>query len=217
MRFAGEYQDTGSGLYNLRARSYDTATGRFGGLDPLAHGLGEGASSSYIYAGDNPTSFVDPSGMGQVHPNTCGGFGCFITQTAKGCLHSVACLVVTGFSLVDPLLLPEAEGLALADEMILVRGGLNTADRFEAGTGVTVDAEGNLWNVSVNAGRTVREAAAGIKNKQIGETTVGAVRRAGGVVRRDPSPGNFNHCLIGGLSAGALSSLFTPTEPNPCL
>jgi RHS repeat-associated protein len=95
MRFAGEYQDTGSGLYNLRARSYDTATGRFGGLDPLAHGIANGAPSSYIYAGDNPTSFIDPSGMGKVHP--CGtGLGCYLSSFVR--LEDVATLAegVTG-------------------------------------------------------------------------------------------------------------------------
>ena len=115
MRFAGEYQDAASGLYNLRARSYDTATGRFGGLDPLAHGKGQGAQSSYLYAGDSPTSFVDPSGMGQVHPNTCGGWGCFFKQMGEGCTKSAQCLVLVGVSLIDPMLAPEAEELALGE------------------------------------------------------------------------------------------------------
>jgi len=65
VRFTGAYQDN-SGLYHLRARQYDAATGRFTATDPLAPLLTDPHVSSYIYANNLPTAFVDPSGMGAV-------------------------------------------------------------------------------------------------------------------------------------------------------
>ena len=105
----------------------------------------------------------------------------------------------------------------LGDDVVLVRGGTNTPDRFASGSGVTSNASGNLQGVSVNSGSSVEAAAQGIPNKQIGVSTAGQVRDAGGTVVRAPTPGNPGHCLIGGLSAEAMSGLFTPTIKNPCL
>ena len=69
----------------------------------------------------------------------------------------------------------------------------------------------------MNSGSTIEAAAQGIPNKQIGVSIVGIVRAAGGTVLSDPTRGNAGHCLIGGLTAEAMSGLFTPTMKNPCL
>lgn len=108
-----------------------------------------------------------------------------------------------------------AEG-ALSDDLVLARGGANTADRFAGGAGVTTNSAGNLEGVSVNSGRTIEEAAQGIPHNQIGVSTAGDVRAAGGSVVSDPLEGNPGHCLIGGLTAEVMSGLFTPTIKNPC-
>ena len=105
----------------------------------------------------------------------------------------------------------------LGDDVVLVRGGTNTPDRFASGSGVTSNASGNLQGGSVNSGSSVEAAAQGIPNKQIGVSTAGQVRDAGETVVRVPTPGNPGYCLIGGLSAEAMSGLFTPTIKNPCL
>jgi RHS repeat-associated protein len=58
LRFAGQYWDSESGLYYLRARYYDPATAQFLTRDPwvaLTH-------APYSYAGDNPLNAADPSG-----------------------------------------------------------------------------------------------------------------------------------------------------------
>jgi RHS repeat-associated protein len=63
-KFAGQALDSASGLYYMRARYYDAATGRFLSRDPL-----EGARGSpwdrnpYAYARNNGLAFGDPSGM----------------------------------------------------------------------------------------------------------------------------------------------------------
>ena len=54
--FTGEQNDS-SGLEYLRARYYDSATGRFVGRDPLPF------AQRYAYAGGNPANFTDPSGL----------------------------------------------------------------------------------------------------------------------------------------------------------
>ncbi len=55
--YRGEYTDSESGLIYLRARMYDTSTGRFINEDPIRDGL-----NWYIYCGNNPVMFIDPSG-----------------------------------------------------------------------------------------------------------------------------------------------------------
>lgn len=56
--YAGEQYDEISGLYYLRARSYDADTGRFTQEDTY---LGDGPNL-YVYVHNNPVKYVDPSG-----------------------------------------------------------------------------------------------------------------------------------------------------------
>ncbi len=59
LMFSGQYLDSESGLYYLRARYYDPATAQFLSVDPdLAQTM-----QSYAYAGDDPVNRTDPSGM----------------------------------------------------------------------------------------------------------------------------------------------------------
>ena len=62
-RYVGKYgvMDEGNGLLYMRARFYDTGTGRFISRDPL--GFGSGDLNLYRYAADNPVAGVDPSGL----------------------------------------------------------------------------------------------------------------------------------------------------------
>jgi RHS repeat-associated protein len=61
MKFAGEYIDP-TGLYHLRARQYDPATGRFLRRDPVEPSVGSPYLVDYAYAANRPTVLVDPSG-----------------------------------------------------------------------------------------------------------------------------------------------------------
>ncbi len=61
-RFAGEYNDS-TGLYNLRARLYDPTSGRMLTEDPVTSPQLDPYTSAYVYAGDQPTTMIDPSGQ----------------------------------------------------------------------------------------------------------------------------------------------------------
>jgi RHS repeat-associated protein len=62
MQFAGEQTDA-TGLYYLRARQYDPATGRFTRADPADQTVAGSQISSYAYASDRPTIMTDAGGM----------------------------------------------------------------------------------------------------------------------------------------------------------
>ncbi len=106
---------------------------------------------------------------------------------------------------------------ALPNDALVVRGGLNEPDNFTKGTGVSADADGLLSEVSVQcaSGKTEKELARPLLNGQIGVTTLGELRAAGGEVDPAPTPDNPDHCLLRGLDAATASSLFTPTKANP--
>jgi RHS repeat-associated protein len=55
--YAGAYTDS-TGLLYLMNRYYDPVSGQFISLDPAVNATGE----PYLYAGDNPVSFTDPTG-----------------------------------------------------------------------------------------------------------------------------------------------------------
>ena len=113
----------------------------------------------------------------------------------------------------------------LPDEALVVRGGQNLPASFAQGSGVTVDAEGKLEGVSVNRalGLSVQELTApnpqtgypGIPHNQVGVTTVGAVRAAGGEVVPAPTRANPYHAILSGLTPEQASKLFQPTVKNP--
>jgi RHS repeat-associated protein len=57
--FAGQYQDPESGLYYLRARYYDPATGQFTSIDPVV----QTTRQPYAYVAGNPLNAIDPRGL----------------------------------------------------------------------------------------------------------------------------------------------------------
>jgi RHS repeat-associated protein len=105
----------------------------------------------------------------------------------------------------------------LPSDALVCRGGTCTADRFANGSGVTVNEAGELSGVSVNSapGKTVQELTTTIPNKQVGVTTVGEVRQAGGTVTPKPTTNNPYHCELCGITPKKAEELFTPTIKNP--
>jgi RHS repeat-associated protein len=87
LRFTGEVLDP-TGLYQLRARSYDPSTGRFVSLDPVAPGPTDPYVSAYVYVDGNPIRYTDPSGRCLV---VCAAIGAVI----GGAVGTVAYLATT--------------------------------------------------------------------------------------------------------------------------
>ncbi len=62
-RFSGEYLDLVTALYHLRARQYDPSLGRFLSTDPVSPAISDPYVGSYVYVGNNPVRWTDPSGQ----------------------------------------------------------------------------------------------------------------------------------------------------------
>jgi RHS repeat-associated protein len=59
--FAGGMYDPATGLVRFGARDYDAETGRWTAKDPIHFAAGD--TNLYAYVGNNPGSFVDPTGL----------------------------------------------------------------------------------------------------------------------------------------------------------
>lgn len=108
-------------------------------------------------------------------------------------------------------------GRGLLDDAEVVRGGTCNCEQFENGSGVTIDTGGKLNGVSVNSmsGKSVEELSVGIRNGQVGVTTVGDVRNAGGNIIPSPRDRNPNHATLSGITGKQAEELFKPTIKNP--
>lgn len=62
IQFTGQYLDSATGLYHLRARQYDPTIGRFLQPDPRSAPLRHPYVGTYAYAENRPTLLTDPSG-----------------------------------------------------------------------------------------------------------------------------------------------------------
>ncbi|MER5223921.1 RHS repeat-associated core domain-containing protein [Streptomyces flaveus] len=60
LRFQGQYLDTVTGLYDLRARDHDSGTGRFTAVDPLPPSEGTDCTDPYDFALTAPPSSAAP-------------------------------------------------------------------------------------------------------------------------------------------------------------
>jgi hypothetical protein len=101
----------------------------------------------------------------------------------------------------------------IPDEALVVRGGRNQPEDLRRGTrthpsGVTGAS------VECAAGLSPEELAEAIPHGQVGVTTVGAIRAAGGDVVRT-SGRSPHHATVVGLSPEEASRLLTPTIENP--
>jgi RHS repeat-associated protein len=110
MRFTGEYLDP-TGLYYLRARQYDPASGRFLARDPAAPSQTAPQVSSFAYVLDRPTVLVDPSGR-----IACEGtrfvFGRFFHSDPPGGV----CALEEAGNVVKPAFAPIEAGVGLAGD-----------------------------------------------------------------------------------------------------
>ena len=102
---------------------------------------------------------------------------------------------------------------SIPDEALVVRGGCNRPEDILRGTGTHPSG---VTGVSVESatGVTVTELAATIPHGQVGVTTVGDVREAGGDVIRTTGR-SLHHATLTGLTPEQASHLLTPPLPHP--
>jgi hypothetical protein len=101
----------------------------------------------------------------------------------------------------------------IPDEALVVRGGRNRPEDIRRGTGTHPSG---VTGVSVESasGVSTAELAKAIPHGQVGVTTVGEVRKAGGDVIRTSGRSPY-HATLTGLTPEQASQLLTPTIPNP--
>ena len=101
----------------------------------------------------------------------------------------------------------------IPDDALVVRGGRNRPQDVERGTATHPSG---ITGVSVEcaADLSAEDLATGIPHGQIGVTTVGLVRVAGGDVVRTSGRTSY-HGTLTGLKPETASRLLTPTIPNP--
>ena len=101
----------------------------------------------------------------------------------------------------------------IPDDALVIRGGKNQTRDIQRG--IAMHPVG-ITGVSVESaeGIPVAELAKTIPHRQIGMTTVAAVREAGGDVVRTSGRSPY-HATLTGLEPEHVSKLLTPTFPNP--
>jgi RHS repeat-associated protein len=70
--FLGKTDDTTTGLTHIGARQYDATIGQFISVDPILNTAEPQSMNGYSYAGNNPTTLSDPTGLDY----GCGGGSC---------------------------------------------------------------------------------------------------------------------------------------------
>ena len=101
----------------------------------------------------------------------------------------------------------------IPDEALVARGGRNRAEDIQRGIGTHPSGVTGI-SVECALGLSVADLVAAIPHGQVGVTTVGQVRQAGGDVIRT-SGRSPNHATLTGLKPEQISLLLTPTIPNP--
>ena len=101
----------------------------------------------------------------------------------------------------------------LPDEALVVRGGRNRPEDIARATRTHPSGVTGI-SVESAAGASIEQLAGAIPHGQVGVTSVGAVRAAGGDVI--PTSGRSpNHATLTGLTPERASRLLTPTIRNP--
>lgn len=219
LRYPGQYADEESGLSYNGYRTYSPTTGRYTQGDPI--GL-DGGWNRFGYVDGDPLSYSDPLGLapdirqprdiqileggGGGPAQAGGGSGIGGGGTRASAPSSTGGRGAGG-----------SGGGRPSDSDLVCRGGACKAENFNNGSGVSRASDGTLRGVSTQCrpGAAVDELAGAFKHNQVGVTTVGEIRAAGGRVTLDGRPGNPNHATVDGLNGSNLERLFTPTMPNP--
>jgi hypothetical protein len=101
----------------------------------------------------------------------------------------------------------------IPDEAIVVRGGRNRPEDIRRGIGTHPSGVTGI-SIECGEGLSVEELSVSIPHGQIGVTTVGLIRAAGGDVIRT-SGRSPQHATLTGLTPAEISLLMNPTIPKP--
>jgi RHS repeat-associated protein len=128
--YRAEQYDSDLGLYYLRARYYNPATGRFLSRDPLAGDPADPKTlHKYLYANGDPVDLLDPTGRATyVKPTWGNAAGEYL-----GLINSIAIRTFTFTQITVPIFLATPQGKALLVLAVTTLGlGLaNTCDFLE--------------------------------------------------------------------------------------
>ena len=179
--YGGEYRD-GTGLINLRARSYDPVLTRFIGRDTFG-GVASAPQTGnrYAYALSNPLRYSDPSGHfvnKVIHdPSLLLGAAAFIPGpvglAALGMLGAIA--GITALTGTDPLTGQQVEGPAR-----FVGLALFAVPIFGKVVGSAAEAWGEVGALGRSATETEAALADGVRLGEAGAGEVGGGARVGG-------------------------------------
>jgi len=130
-RYCGEWWDAQTKRLYLRARDYDSATGRFTREDPARDGL-----NYYAYCYNNPVSFVDPGGMKPYSYRIGENYTLVVSERWRDTLEEAAGAIVPLFSQLFPLALWIGSGFDIVSinyKFFNLDNGLYVASFFSEG------------------------------------------------------------------------------------
>jgi RHS repeat-associated protein len=166
-QFLGKTRDGHTGLTLLGARWYDESSGQFLSTDPVLEPGVPAQFNAYLYSGNNPLTWADPSGMSWLSD----GWNSAKKAVTKGSFWSGAVVgaIVGGIA-----------GVAVFAACTAATGGLGVAGCAVAGIVVGGMVAGAVGSLVANAHATAFEGQRHKSSRELaGEAGVGAV--VGGV------------------------------------
>jgi RHS repeat-associated protein len=230
--YTGHLEDDDLSLTYMQQRYYDPLIGRFYSNDPVGFTPQNPVMSfnRYMYVNNNPYKYTDPNGeyleslwdaaslsVGLVNlgSNISNGNWEAAALDALG-------VVADGVALALPIVPGGASMVisgsraganALSDSALVARGGANITPQSIENATSTHPSGVTGFSAQCNGGTCLNELGSNIPNGQMGVTTVGDIRAAGGDVV--VTSGRGNHVTVTGLDSNTASQLLSPSVPNP--